>query len=474
MKELAFLEDMIRSGARVCSHSGRVKPGDIFVALSGSRVDGSRYVDDAIARGAQALVVSQDADISKILDDVQICSVVSPRHVLGHLARIMNATEHNMPQVVGITGTNGKTTTVHLLEYLFSSNGVSTGIIGTVMSKWGRVIEPAAMTTPDCLTLHETVGRMAADRVRLLAMEISSHALDQERIACLPVSIGVFSNLTQDHLDYHHDMETYFAAKARLFTDPLLGCAKGVVNSDDPYGVRLLSMRSDLLSYGLNTNAWLQGIIIDSGTWGMELGMRWQGQEWSLRTDLMGRHNAYNLLACQAAGLAYGLAPDQLAVLKDAPCAPGRLERVQNRHGLNIFVDYAHTPDALEKVSSALKSMGFSRLVTVFGCGGDRDATKRSLMGAAVAKYSDIAVVTSDNPRSEDPDFIIDQIMPGLAAAAVTIREVDRRKAICMAIEALTANDALLIAGKGHEDYQIIGSEKFHFSDFEVVQEHLA
>jgi UDP-N-acetylmuramoyl-L-alanyl-D-glutamate--2,6-diaminopimelate ligase len=334
---------------------------------------------------------------------------------------------------------------------------------------------PSTLTTPDCLSLHELIGRMAADGVECVVMEMSSHALDQDRVAGLPVEVGVFTNLTQDHLDYHGDMEHYFAAKERLFLDAGAGCLHGLVNLDDGYGRRLKARRSDLLGFGIDaTDAGLRGEIRESGTWGMDLVMHYEGRSWNVRTGLVGRHNVMNLLAAAGAGLLLGLAPEQLECLSSATGAPGRLERVPNSRGLDIFVDYAHSPDALEKVSVALKAMGFARLITVFGCGGDRDATKRPLMGQAVARHADMVVLTSDNPRTEDPESILDQIEPGLSQAARVLREADRRKAICLAIHAMRPGDALLIAGKGHEDYQIVGTEKRHFSDFEVVRECLA
>jgi UDP-N-acetylmuramoyl-L-alanyl-D-glutamate--2,6-diaminopimelate ligase len=331
------------------------------------------------------------------------------------------------------------------------------------------------MTTPDCLSLHEIIGRMVRDNVDALVMEVSSHALDQERTAGLPMDIGVFTNLTQDHLDYHGDMERYFTAKSRLFLDDPARCHKGIVNIDDAYGRRLKDLRPDLLGFGLESeDAGLQGEILGADATGMRLGINHGGQRWELSTGMVGRHNAYNLLSAVGAGLLLGLAPEECQALSAAKGAPGRLERVPNERGLHIFIDYAHTPDALEKVSSALREMGFKRLITVFGCGGDRDATKRPLMGQAVARYADAVVVTSDNPRSEDPETILDQIEPGLIGALQVMREVDRRKAIALAVGMMQPKDALLIAGKGHEDYQIIGTEKRHFSDFEVVRECLA
>lgn len=471
--KLEAVLDMLRSGTGLRTHSGKVQAGDVFVALSGTRVDGARYIDDAVTRGARVVVHAQGADVTR-REGVEYLAVSEPARTLGVLARAACGTEARLPRVVGITGTNGKTTTAHLVHHLLSENGISTGLIGTVRCSWPGTDIPATMTTPDCLSLHEMVGRMARDGVESLVMEVSSHALDQDRLAGLPVEVGVFTNLTQDHLDYHGDMERYFAAKARLF----LGderCAKGLVNMDDAYGRRLKAERPDLLGVGIESaDADLRAEILSFGTWGMHLAMTCGETRFELQTSLVGRHNASNLLSAAGAGLLFGLDAAALQCLGHAAGAPGRLERVPNARGLDIFVDYAHTPDALEKVSVALKAMGFARLITVFGCGGDRDATKRPLMGRAVARHADVVVMTSDNPRTEDPESILDQIEPGLNGAANVVREADRRKAIGLAIDAMRPGDALLIAGKGHEDYQIVGTEKRHFSDFEAVREHLA
>lgn len=471
---LHLILEMLQSGARLRTHSGAVEPGDVFVALSGRRVDGARFIGDALARGARVVVHGREANTPH-RDGVSFLAVDSPTQTLGLLARAACGTQSRLPKIIGVTGTNGKTTTAHLIHFLLGTNGMAAGLIGTVRCSWPGVEIPATMTTPDCLSLHEIIGRMVRDNVEALVMEVSSHALDQERTAGLPMDIGVFTNLTQDHLDYHGDMERYFAAKAKLFVDGPARCLQGLVNIDDAYGRRLKDLRPDLLGFGLESDdARLRGEILGADATGMRLGIRYDGQRWELSTGMVGRHNAYNLLSAVGAGLLLGLAPEECQALSAAKGAPGRLERVPNARGLHIFIDYAHTPDALEKVSSALREMGFKRLITVFGCGGDRDATKRPLMGQAVARHADVAVVTSDNPRSEDPEAILDQIEPGLAGARQVMREVDRRKAIALAVGSMRPGDALLIAGKGHEDYQIIGTEKRHFSDFEVVRECLA
>lgn len=465
--------DKLRNGTGLRTHSSRVQAGDVFVALSGTKVDGARFIDDAVARGARVVVHGPAAAVAP-REGVAFVPVADPAKALGLLARAAFGTEDRLPRVIGVTGTNGKTTTAHLVHHLLGENNIPAGLIGTVRCSWPGTDIAASMTTPDCLNLHELVGRMTRDGVECLVMEVSSHALDQQRLAGLPVEVGIFTNLTQDHLDYHGDMERYFEAKARLF----LGeerCATGLVNMDDEYGRRLKAARPDLLGFGIEAaDAQLRAEIRSFGSWGMQLAVSHGDAGFELKTPLVGRHNAYNLLSAMGAGLLLGLDVEALQCLAHAVGAPGRLERVPNDRSLDIFVDYAHTPDALEKVSVALKAMGFARLITVFGCGGDRDATKRPLMGRAVACHADVVVVTSDNPRTEDPESILDQIEPGLNGAGQVLREADRRKAIGLAIDTMRPGDALLIAGKGHEDYQIVGTEKRHFSDFEAVLEHLA
>lgn len=469
-------EDIVRTalqnGASLRIHSGHVRPGDVFVALPGSRVDGARFIDDAVAAGASIIIHDARARVVQQAS-VLYWPVESPIQTLGQLARKAFGVE-TPPRVIGVTGTNGKTTTAYLLRNLLTANGHVCGLIGTVSCSWPGVDIPASMTTPDILSLHELIKRMARANVDTVIMEISSHALHQERIAGLPVDIGVFSNLTQDHLDYHHDMESYFAAKARLFLDARLACARGVVNVDDAYGQRLKAARPDLLSFGVEAeDAELRGQVLESGSWGLRLALTHAGRNWELRSGLIGRYNVYNLLACVGVGVLLGLEPKEMDCLGVATGAPGRLERVPNTQGLDIFIDYAHTPDALEKVSHALKNMGFSRLITVFGCGGDRDAGKRPLMGQAAARYADVLVLTSDNPRSEDPESILDQIEPGVSGAPCVLRESNRRLAIGLALKLLQPGDALLIAGKGHECTQVIGTTVYPFSDFEVVREQL-
>jgi UDP-N-acetylmuramoyl-L-alanyl-D-glutamate--2,6-diaminopimelate ligase len=320
------------------------------------------------------------------------------------------------------------------------------------------------------------LAEMAEDGVEAVCMEVSSHALDQQRTAGLAFDLAVFTNLTQDHLDYHQDMETYFQVKSRLFTT---ASRASVLNFDDAYGLRLAGLSTPGRGYSLNkvdVPGWpcLQGSIQRMDRSGQVLSLHEPklGQ-WSLRSGLVGRHNASNLLAAQAVGLELGLGPQDFRALESCTGPPGRLERISNKLGLHVFVDYAHTPDALDNVLVALKELDFRRLIVVFGCGGDRDPGKRPLMGQAVARHADLAVLTSDNPRHEDPEQIMHEVMPGLQDCPQVMCNPDRRQAIHMGLEATGPLDALVIAGKGHECTQQIGDQKLPFSDAQVVRGYL-
>lgn len=471
MDKLQQIEDLVRRGAGLRSHSGQVTAGDVFVALPGTRVDGARFVSHAVSRGAVAVVTARGVEVPS---GVLHAEVDNPAQTLGALAQIAYGGA-GYPRVVGITGTNGKTTTTYLAEAILAACGHKVGVVGTVACRWPRHETPASMTTPDILSLHQLLGRMAHDGVDTAVLEVSSHALHQNRLAGIAVEVGVFTNLTQDHLDYHHTMEEYFTAKALLFQVQGKACRWAAVNIDDPWGQRLAQIRPDAVTFGMAAHAVLRGSVQRMDLSGMCLATCWKGRRWEVVSPLVGDYNAQNLLAAQAVGLVMGLDPDTFAPALAGACgAPGRLERVSHAGGVHVFVDYAHTPDALDKVCATLRTVGNGRLIVVFGCGGDRDPGKRPRMGEAVARHAHVAVVTSDNPRSEDPEAIIEAIMPGLARAPRVLREPDRRAAIALALAEAQPGDAVLIAGKGHESVQIIGQERLPFSDVAVARELVA
>jgi len=471
-----------KKGLVVRTDSRKIQEGECFVAMPGTAVRGIDYIPSALDNGARYIVAPESArDLVAPVVEKRAVAVYheNPAVALGELARAHFQIMDRDLKLVGITGTNGKTTITYIIEHLLASAGLKVGVLGTVNYRWPGFEMKAPLTTPDCWMIHELLFNMKKADVDVAVMEVSSHALDQLRVAGLDFNAGVLTNITQDHLDYHGDMETYFKAKRKLFTDYPLKRKANVLNFNDPYGRRILAECEDGIGYGIGDTAivkhevgdkpMVQGRILSMTGQGMEIETTYKGKTWAVNSPLIGAFNAMNLLAAQAIGLQLGLNCKDMRRLKDFPGVPGRLERVTNDADLDIFVDYAHTPDALENVQHTLKDLDFKRLITVFGCGGDRDRAKRPIMAEAVARYADVAVLTSDNPRSEDPEAIIADARPGLAKAPMVIEHPDRQTAITMAIREMQPGDVLLIAGKGHEDYQIIGDETIHFSDNEAA-----
>jgi len=471
------LQALVAKGLEVRTDSRRVQPGEVFVALPGATRDGSEFIPMALERGAAHVVTANAAEWPQTAK-AALYVHENPRQALGELAAARYGTAPLSFKLAGVTGTNGKTTITYLVEHIIAAAGGKPGVIGTVEYRWPGYREDASHTTPDCLKLHELMGAMKRDGVTAAMMEVSSHALDQGRVEGLTFDVAALTNVTQDHLDYHGQMEAYYQAKRLFFTTYLASGGVAVINYDDAYGRRLLEEYPDSLGYGMGEIGVparaLIGRVASNSSKGLQLEMSYGGQTWTLVSPLIGAFNAANLLTAQAIGLGLGLTVGALQSLSDCCGAPGRLERVPNNRGLHVFVDYAHTPDALENVLRALKSLDFEKVVTVFGCGGNRDRAKRPLMAAAVAKWSDIAVLTSDNPRHEDPLAIMNDAKPGLEKAAKVVSEQDRRKAISLALGETGPRDVLLIAGKGHETYQQIGDVKHPFNDVNVVKELLA
>jgi UDP-N-acetylmuramoyl-L-alanyl-D-glutamate--2,6-diaminopimelate ligase len=471
------LKTLVARGLEVRTDSRRVQPGEVFVAVPGTMRDGSEFIPMALERGA-AYVVAANAKAWPQTAKAALYVHENPRQALGELAAARYGTAPLGFKLAGVTGTNGKTTITYLVEHIIAASGGKPGVIGTVEYRWPGHREDASHTTPDCLKLHELMGAMKRDGITAAMMEVSSHALDQGRVEGLTFDVAALTNITQDHLDYHGQMETYFQAKRRFFTAYLANGGVAVINFDDVYGRRLLEEYPNALGYGMGEIGVpvraLKGRVAAHSSKGITLDMSYGGQTWTLTSPLIGAFNASNLLTAQAVGLGLGLSVEALCSLSECYGAPGRLERVPNDKGLHVFVDYAHTPDALENVLKALKSLDFEKVVAVFGCGGNRDRTKRPLMAEAVAKWADVAVLTSDNPRHEDPLAIMEDAKPGLKKASIVVAEPDRRKAITLALGEIGSRDVLLIAGKGHETYQQIGDVKHPFNDVSVVKELLA
>ena len=438
----------------VVSDSRKVTPGALFVAIPGVNVDGAQFIRQAREKGAAAVMgATEDCDIR----------VADPRRAYAEAcAEYFGHPSHEL-LLCGITGTNGKTTTTLLLRDMLAQGGLLPGLITTVAIEWPGHSEPAACTTPDARTLQATLDTMRKNRCRAAVMEVSSHAIDQKRIAACRYAVLAFTNLTQDHLDYHGDMESYYQAKALLFRD--YPDVPAVINVDDPYGKRLfdeLSTAGHARLFPYSPNA----IPASFTAHGTEATFTFGARTITFRTALCGRYNLANLLCAATAARALGVTVDAiLCAITAAKPQWGRLEAVAP----GVFVDYAHTDDALANVLSTLREVTTGKLICVFGCGGDRDRTKRPRMAAAVERYADLIFVTSDNPRSEEPEAIIADILPGFTHAQ-PMTEPDRRKAITMALRMRSGNDVVLIAGKGHEPYQEIKGIRYPYSDADAVR----
>jgi UDP-N-acetylmuramoyl-L-alanyl-D-glutamate--2,6-diaminopimelate ligase len=470
----------------VTADSRSVGPGSVFVAIPGTRVDGHSFVPQVLAAGATLVIQSQPIQQEAVGSFVR---VANPRRVFGELSAKLAGFPSRRLSVIGVTGTNGKTSTALLIAHLLNSAGKQAAVLGTLgLRKAGEQhFESTGLTTPDAGVLQRMLAGLAAEGHTHLVMEVSSHALVQERVAGVEFRGGVFTNLTQDHFDFHPTIDDYFEAKALLFTHYLAETqGYSVVNRDDPYGLRLVGRSGGtVIQYGATAeaNLVLQNIVtrasgtawdlvVKNGVWpeSLQPGINYA----QLQSPLAGRYNAYNCTAAVGVALLEGLSLSQIAAaLESFPGVPGRLQRVANSAGINVYVDYAHTPDALLNVLSALRELrgDGAQIITVVGCGGDRDPDKRPKMGAAAQIGSDKLIVTSDNPRSEDPEVIIDQVMAGVdERPGAVLRESDRRRAIHLALREARPGDIVLIAGKGHEDYQILADRTIHFSDVEEVE----
>lgn len=460
----------------VTSDSRAVKTGSLYFAIRGTKSDGHEFIPSALESGAAAVVVETPEAFEKFPGTVQ---VVSSRQALALAAAEFYERPSAKFSLVGITGTNGKTTTSYLLRAVWEALGITNGVLGTVEYHIGRETFPSRLTTPDPVELQSFFRRMVDARVKMAAIEVSSIALDQDRVTGSDFKVGVFTNLTQDHLDYHGDLERYYLAKKKLFTE--FSLAHAVINVDDEWGARLAGeiRGPKLATFSLkDSTASFFAESISFEKQGTSARVRFEGGTTELRTPLIGRHNLYNCLGVFATGHVLGLPTEKLVeALADASGAPGRLERVTRaKDQPHVFVDYAHTPDALANVLralSALKGNGDGRIITVFGCGGDRDRTKRPLMADFASSLSEITVATSDNPRTEDPERILNDIEAGIRRGKTEYhRRVNRREAIHLALRLARPGDLVLVAGKGHETYQIIGKEQFPFDDRSVIREY--
>jgi UDP-N-acetylmuramoyl-L-alanyl-D-glutamate--2,6-diaminopimelate ligase len=462
---------------RVTHDSRRVSPGDVFVAIRGERADGHLYAAEAAARGAAA-VVSDRAAPPEVGASVPWVRVAAPRQALGLLAARLAGNPAEKLVLAAVTGTNGKTTTTTLLEALLARRFGKAGFLGTVGYRTGRREVAADRTTPDATVVQGLLAEMVAAGLAAAAVEVSSHALALDRLVGCRFDAAVFTNLTRDHLDFHKDMESYYAAKARLFDMRKPG-APAVVNVGDPFGARLAEqVAGPVVTYsaaGGAASIRAENALCDLT--GTRFDVLHAAGRFRVDSPLIGRLNVENLLAASAAGLALGMTPVDIA----AGCAavsrvPGRLERVDAGQPYTILVDYAHTEDALRRLLEAVRELSDKKILLVFGCGGDRDRGKRAPMGKLAGRLADIPIVTSDNPRSENPEAILSEIEAGLVASGATkyLKIVDRREAIRRAIELANPGTVVVIAGKGHETTQVIGKREDPFDDRTVAAEFAA
>jgi UDP-N-acetylmuramoyl-L-alanyl-D-glutamate--2,6-diaminopimelate ligase len=463
----------------VAYDSRLVRRGDVFVALKGQHADGTMFARDAIDRGASVVVSEQAAPDGVgvhwvVVSDARLAIALLADAVYGHPSRDM--------RVVGITGTNGKTTSAYLIASIFEANGIRCGVLGTVVYRVGNEVREATRTTPEAPDVQALLREMADSGCGACTMEVSSHALSLRRVDAITFAAGVFTNLTRDHLDFHGDMESYFQAKRRLF-EMLPADAPSVLNIDDPRGESLVQLAPRPMTYGINQPADVRpGRPLSFSLHGLTFPVDTPRGTVPIHSRLVGRPNVYNILAAVATAVALDMPFDAIERgVQDLHGVPGRFEVVSSMQDeVTVVVDYAHTDDALRNLLETARPLAKGQLITVFGCGGDRDRTKRPLMGAVAGRLSDVIVITSDNPRSEDPNRIIDEIQRGITPdtrRGITQRIltiVDRRAAIAKAIEEARPGDLVLIAGKGHEKYQVIGDRTLPFDDAAVAREALA
>ncbi len=457
--------------------SRRVEKGFLFVCLRGHRSDGHDFIPEALERGAGVIVTEEDwggrRDLTQVI-------VPASRPALAKLGDNFYEHPSGKIKVIGVTGTNGKTTTTYLSEALLKAAGFEVGLIGTINYRWGGRVLPAANTTPPSLDLQRMLSEMVKSRCRFALLEVSSHSLDQHRVDCIEFDVGIFTNLTQDHLDYHGDFSRYLKAKAKLFQQLGAGKTKkdsslALINIDDYYGRYLRKLSPvKVLTYGLNRRADIRASRISCNLTGTSFQVNTPAGPLSLRVKLLGKGNVYNMLSAIGVGISQGV---KLSTIKEglekAEGVPGRFELIDAGQEFTVIVDYAHTPQALRNLLKMARNMVRGKIITVFGCGGDRDKGKRPLMGRIASRCSDYSILTSDNPRSEEAGEIISQIRRGMGRRANRAVIEDRFQAIKEALGRAGKGDLVIVAGKGHESYQILKDTIIPFDDRDVVRKIL-
>ncbi len=475
-KLLSGLPEVIVRGSKeiditgISANSKIIAPGNLFIAKKGLSVDGAAFINEAVNSGAIAILT----DLYDPFLPHHVTQLIHPH--INQIEAKLAAQYYDCPDrslfLVGVTGTNGKTTTTFLIRHLLSSVEHPCGLIGTVEWALGRKIQPALQTTPDVITNNRLLREMLHGGCQAAAMEVSSHALDQGRVEGLEYDVAIFTNLTQDHLDYHKTMECYGSAKAKLFTT-LSPSSTAILNIDDPSWEKMQeNCPAKIVTYGITGEADIRAEEIALTASGTNFSLSYYGKKYPFFSPLIGSYNVYNVLAAIAAAVCHGISLEEIRQkIASFTQVPGRLERIDNLRGLSLFVDYAHTDDALENVLKTLREIKKGRLLLVFGCGGDRDRGKRSKMGKVATSLADLTIITSDNPRNEDPNEIIAEIVTGCNDPSRYIIEADRKAAIERAVMLAQPGDLLLIAGKGHERYQILGAKQLVFDDREAAYE---
>jgi UDP-N-acetylmuramoyl-L-alanyl-D-glutamate--2,6-diaminopimelate ligase len=457
----------------VTHDSRRAGPGVLFVAIKGLSADGNKYVEGALKKGAAAIASERDAP-----PGVPWLKVPEAREALALLSAEVLGRPADALALAGVTGTNGKTTTTYLIDAALRAAGRTVGLLGTVQYRIGDRLAEAVRTTPEASDLQALFKDMVDEGCSHAVLEVSSHSLELKRVHGCGFAVAVFTNLTRDHLDFHGDMEAYFQAKRKLFSDYLRPDGRAVLNADDDRAADLVAAsRAPVWTYGIDKPADFKADSIRLSLEGTSFRVATPAGTFDVKSPLVGRFNVQNLLAAFAAATALGVdAPTALRGLSSVPGVPGRLERVPGAPGFTVIVDYAHTDDALKNLLETLRELQPSRVITVFGCGGDRDRTKRPLMGAVASRLSDVVIVTSDNPRSEPPEAILEEIQRGMNGGRKAERHaiVDRREAIARALEMARPGDAVVIAGKGHETYQVLRDRTIPFDDRQVARDVLS
>ena len=481
--------DTLKQVEGIAYHSKQIGKGFLFAAIRGVEADGHRFIEEAVQRGAEAVVSEEEREVS----NRTMILVPNSRRALAKISSNFYGDPSSRLKLIGITGTNGKTTTTYLLESIFRKAGRDVGVIGTINYRFGQKTTPAPNTTPESLDLQRILWEMVREGTSHVIMEVSSHGLDLDRVFGCQFDAVVFTNLTSEHLDYHKTLEKYFESKKKLFSDYLVESLKkrrfAVTNLDDPRGEKMVEgIDLPVIRYGLSPSYDITADRVTSSFEGLSCRVRTPKGDFSIRSKLIGDFNVYNILAAVSVGIGMEVPLETVKEgVEGLEGVPGRFEKVRNTRGLHIIVDYAHTHDALERVLTGLRGVlkasakQGGRLITVFGCGGDRDRTKRPLMAQVAGRLSDLCILTSDNPRTEDPLAILAEAEVGFKSLALEewppgeldlwrskkgyMKVPDRREAIRLALRVARPSDTVLIAGKGHEDYQIVGKKKFPFDD---------